>query len=399
MNILYISTSFPKPNKGSTIYTDLAEELYHSGHNITVVVSEQSKNQTETSFGIERGFNVLRVVTGNYYDVSFIEKGITMLKIPYMMRKAINKYLSQATFDFVLYEAPPVTNANLVNWARAKYKCPSFLMQKDIFPQNAVDINIIKNNSILYRYFRKKEKDLYDSASYIGCMSDANIDYILKHNSTVDSDKLLLFPNTKSINTIQNVSNGIREKLSIPHDSILFLLGGNMGKPQYLNLMKEVIIKCKNFPNIFFLFIGRGTEAHVISETISNEEIKNAKLIGNLPRNEYEEILNSCDVGLITLDPNFTIPNYPSRILSYMEYSKPVLAATDTSTDFDKLIRAANCGEWVCSNNTDDFIKKILSFSDKNDLKVLGANGRRYLEKHFDVKRSVKILEEIFRKE
>ena len=49
-------------------------------------------------------------------------------------------------------------------------------------------------------------------------------------------------------------------------------------------------------------------------------------------------LANSCDVGLIFLDKRFTIPNFPSRLLSYMQASMPVLAATDVNTDIGKVI-------------------------------------------------------------
>ena len=120
MKVLYIATSFPEPNKGATIYTDLAEALYEAGHEITVAVSEQAKNLSRTQMKKERGFDVLRIVTGNYYDVSLIEKGITTLRIPIIMKNEISKYIVNRKFDFILYEAPPVTNASLVAWAKKK---------------------------------------------------------------------------------------------------------------------------------------------------------------------------------------------------------------------------------------------------------------------------------------
>src|SRR4051795_3473547 len=89
LRVLYIATSFPEPGKGATIYTDLAEALNEAGHEITVAVSEQAKNKQHTEVKKERGFDVLRIVTGNYYDVGFIEKGITTLKIPVLMKKGI----------------------------------------------------------------------------------------------------------------------------------------------------------------------------------------------------------------------------------------------------------------------------------------------------------------------
>jgi hypothetical protein len=39
-----------------------------------------------------------------------------------------------------------------------------------------------KKNGIIYNYFRFKEKAMYKEADYIGCMSPANVKYILEHN-------------------------------------------------------------------------------------------------------------------------------------------------------------------------------------------------------------------------
>jgi len=400
MKVLYIATSFPEPNKGATIYTDLAEALYEAGHEITVAVSEQAKNLSRTQMKKERGFDVLIIVTGNYYDVSLIEKGITTLRIPIIMKNEISKYIVNRKFDFILYEAPPVTNASLVAWAKKKFDCPSYLMLKDIFPHNAVDIGIMKKSSIIYRYFIKKEKDLYKSADIIGCMSEANKQYIIKHNSWLNESKIELLPNTKRItDEIEPVKLKIRQQYSIPEDACVFIFGGNMGKPQYVDLLSQAIIECKNDEGIYFLFVGRGTERYKLENTIKSENIINAKVIENLPRDQYEQITKESDVGLIILDPRFTIPNYPSRILSYMEYSKPVLAATDKTTDIKDLILQSKCGEWVWSGDKDKFVEAIRRMSKSPLLKQMGRNGRDYVKKNFSLESSVDILEKRFNKE
>ena len=397
MKILYIATSFPEPDKGSTIYTDLAETLHEAGYDITVAVSEQARNLERSKLCIERGFKVLRIVTGNYYDVGFIEKGITTLRIPVLMKKGISKYLGDRKFDCILYEAPPVTNASLVRWAKKKYHCTSYLMLKDIFPQNAVDIGIMKKNGLIYKYFQHKEKKLYQSADRIGCMSKANIQYIIDHNPWIDRNKIELFPNTKKLTDHYKPENLVmREKYSIPEEACVFLLGGNMGKPQYVDLLCKALIEFRNSREVYFLFIGRGTQRYKLEQTIKSRAIGNAQVIGHLPRDEYEQITKECDVGLIILDPRFTIPNYPSRILSYMEYAKPVLAATDKTTDLKELIEEANCGEWVWSADKDAFIKTIRKMSISPSLKNMGDNGRHYIEGNFNVDQSIRILEKYF---
>lgn len=399
MKILYISSSFLEPNKGATIYNDLAEALNEAGHDITVAVNEQLRNKKSTEMKKERGFDVLRIVTGNYYDVGFIEKGITTLKVPFLMRKGIEKYLGNKRFDMILFESPPVTNAAFIAWAKKKFECPAYLMLKDIFPQNAVDLGIMKRNGLLYHYFKSKEKKLYQTANYIGCMSPANKRYIIEHNSWIDPNKVELFPNTKKLNyDIESNKHTIRKKFGIPEESYIFLFGGNMGKPQYVDLLCDAIKACKDEKGIFFLLVGRGTDRYKLEQIIKENDIQNALLIENLPRDEYEQITRESDAGLIVLDPRFTIPNYPSRILSYMEYAKPVLAATDKITDIKDLINEAQCGEWVWSADFNAFIDKIKEMSGRPDIADKGENGHKYLENNFQVGHSVAILECHFKK-
>lgn len=400
MKILYIATSFPAPEQGATIYTDLAEALHEAGHEIVVAVSEQPKNLQTTSIRSERGFEVLRIVTGNYYDVGYIEKGITTLKIPVMMRRGIRKYLGGRTFDFVLYEAPPVTNAGLVTWAKRRFSCASYLMLKDIFPQNAVDLGIMKRGGLLFRYFKHKEKKLFESADIIGCMSSANVKYVLEHNQQLGPEKVEIFPNTKKLaSDYRPTGFPMRKKFGISPSDCLFLFGGNMGKPQYIELLRRLILDCKEDADLYFLFVGRGTDRSMLENAITEHTVHNAKIIGNLPRDEYEQLIKECDVGLIVLDPRFTIPNYPSRILSYMEYAKPVLAATDRVSDIRQLIEDAQCGQWVWSGDYSAFAVTIRQMAKMSNLPDLGYNGRRFIEENLTMQTSVGILEKHFQTE
>ncbi len=401
MKILYIATSFPKESKGATIYTDLAEALHQKGHEITVAVSEQKRNQPNTTLELERGFKVLRAVVGDYYDVGFIKKGIVTLLLPFIMKKEIKKFLGKEKFDLVLFETPPITNAGVVAWAKKHFNCKSYLMLKDIFPQNGVDLGILGSGllgKVIFNYFKFKEKFLYKTADTIGCMSEGNKKYLLEHNPELSERKVEIFPNAKRITEDYQCKDfSAREKLGIPQDACVFLFGGNMGKPQYVEILASAAKKFKNDNDVFFVFVGRGTEKPVLAAAIEDNNLKNALLLDNLPREEYEQITKESDVGLITLDPRFTIPNYPSRILSYMDYAKPVLAATDKVTDMKELIEVADCGEWVCSEDEDAFLQKIKEFSaDRDKCMRQGENGRKYMKENFTVERCVEILERQF---
>ena len=406
MKILYIATSFPKPKEGATIYTDLAEAIASAGHEIVIAVAQQynnqSKNDKQKNIGMmqERGLPVIRIPVGNYYEVSLIQKGITTLLLPFKMRLGLKKYLKNQKIDLILFESPPITNASLIAWVKKKCGCSAFLMLKDIFPQNAVDLKIISSKGLLYKYFKRKEIDLYHVADKIGCMSPANRDYIIQHNPWMNKEKVELFPNTKKFTEITKPEIvTIRKRLNISDHACVFLFGGNMGKPQCIELLVHVIQALKMEKNIYFLFVGRGTERYKLKNIIRKQHICNARVIDNLPRDTFEQLIRESDVGLVVLDPRFTIPNYPSRILSYMEYAKPILAATDYVSDIKELIKEADCGKWIWSGDEDGFIQEILNMSkDAKCRREQGMNGRNYGSLHFSVENSVEIINQIYEK-
>jgi glycosyltransferase involved in cell wall biosynthesis len=401
LKILYVSTVFPRPEQNSTIYTDLAEEIKRCGHEIVVVTTDANEDFVRTQLSEERGLRILRVRTGQMYDVGLLKKGISVITLKFFLLGAIKKYLSNENFNFILFETPPITLVDVVKWAMQYFKCPSYLMLKDIFPQNALDIGLMKENGIVYSFFKHKENQLYKTATVIGCMSEANKQYILNHNKAIVEYKMEIFPNTKRIQSIPLKSNNydIRKKYDIPLDAVVALYGGNMGKPQGLDFFTEIIKSNKERKNVFFVLAGRGTERNMIKDFLLKEKISNAKLLDSLSRDDYEKLVIESDIGLIFLNKKFTIPNFPSRVLTYFEYGLPVIAATDKNTDFCEMIVDSKAGFWSEAGNIKAFNINLEKLIDSKEGRVeMGISGRRYLENNYDVSKSIKILEEFYYK-
>ena len=212
MKILFVCSDYPKPEKGSNIYTDLAEALNNNNHVVKVVVAEEKKKIKKTTLFEENGIPVLRVKTGNLYEVGFIEKTITFLTVSHSLKKGINEFFAHENFDLILFQSPPVTFHRVIKWAMNKYKAPSYLMMKDIFPQNGVDIGLYSKASPVYWYFRNQEKKLYKTSSKIGCMSPRNISYLMEHNPYINKDKFEIFRNTVKIED-NKISNEEKENI------------------------------------------------------------------------------------------------------------------------------------------------------------------------------------------
>lgn len=366
MNILFLTMGRFESIEAHSIYADLLRCFRDHGHEIYTITPCAKKTEKKTELIHEKGAHILYLETGDVRGSNnLISKGIAQMSIEPLYIKAIKRYFSEVKFELVMYSTPPITFAKAVEFVKKRDGAKSYLLLKDIFPQNAVDLGMMTTNGvkgIIYKYFRVKEKRLYMLSDYIGCMSQANVDYIIKHNSEIDKSVVEVCPN--SIEVIDKSVSGdrrksIREKYGIPIDKKIFVYGGNLGRPQGIPFLIECIKKCNDIENAYFLIVGDGTEYGKIERFVKEEKPVNVKLMKRLPKDDYDTMVGACDVGLIFLDHRFTIPNFPSRLLAYMQAKLPVLAATDTNTDIGKVIVDGGFGWWCESDNARDFRKCV----------------------------------------
>lgn len=387
MNILFLTVGNIDNLNSNGLYIDLINELRSNKNKVYIMAPNEKKNKKDTYIEKHESAEILRVKTGNLTKTNFIEKGISTILIETQFISAIKKYYTSIKFDLVIYTTPPVTFARVVSYVKKRDNCMSYLILKDIFPQNAVDLELIKKNGLIYKYFRAKEKKLYSVSDYIGCTSKANIDYVVKNNPDINDKRVELFPNSISPrNLSERIVNSkeLRKKYGLPEEAVIFVYGGNIGKPQGIDFVKNVLFETRECNNVFFIILGSGTEFSSLSAFIENSSLRHVKIEKSLPQKEYWEFLSCCDVGLIFLDKRFTVPNTPARLTYYMESALPILAATDCSTDIDKILQDAECGFWVESGDTVGFLNYIEKLLEDESLrKKLGANGRSYLEKNY----------------
>lgn len=392
MNILFLNllkfSSFEEHN----IYTDLLREFIKNGHNVYAVCPSERRNSEKTNLRKLGDSAILTVKTFNIQKTNILEKGIGTLAIKGQFIKAIRKYFKGIKFDLILYPTPPITLYGVVKYFKKRNNAKTYLMLKDIFPQNAVDLGFMKTTGLkglIYKYFRNQEKKLYAISDRIGCMSQANVDYVLKHNHEVDKEKVEVFPNCIEVNEIsltEEEKKDIRLKYSLPLDKKIFVYGGNLGKPQGIPFIIECLKAEKDNEDAYFLMIGDGTEYSKLEQYSKEFNQENFKLLRRLPTEEFERVIASCDVGLIFLDYRFTIPNFPSRLLSYMQAELPVLACTDTASDIGKVIVDGGFG-WCCdSKSTENFCSMVIMACKDSKIKVLGLKSKQYLIRFYQVK-------------
>ncbi|MFZ2258591.1 MAG: glycosyltransferase family 4 protein [Clostridiaceae bacterium] len=398
MNVLFITLLDFESIEEKGIYQDLMREFVKEYHKV-YIISPTERRKNKPTYVIEsENTKILKLQISNTQKTNLIEKGISTISLESKFKNGIKQYFADVTFDLVLYSTPPITLKNAVKYVKDRDNAKTYLLLKDIFPQNAVDLGMLKTTgpgSLIYNYFRSMEKDLYDLSDVIGCMSEGNANYLRMHNPTLHDNIIEVCPNSIEPQDLQikdQTKAEIRSKYNIPTNKTLFVYGGNIGRPQGIDFLMECIKSNETNDQAFFVIIGSGTEFNRLSNYFKTSKPKNSLLMSQLPKSEYELLANSCDVGLIFLDPRFTIPNFPSRLLSYMQAAMPVLAATDKNTDIGTTITSGNFGYWCESGDLQSFDRFVEKLCDQKLNKQLGQNAREYLERHYKARTSYEII-------
>lgn len=401
MNVIFLTMSRLADISQRHIYTDLLRKFRDEGHAVYLVSPNERSFGRPTEMVEQDGVRTLGVKTLNLQKTSVIEKGIGQILVESQYKVAINKYFKGVSFDLILYSTPPITFSTIIKFLKKRNpSAKTYLLLKDIFPQNAVDMGMMSKRGakgILYKYFRRKEKVLYSLSDHIGCMSPANVEYVLKHNPEVSADRVEVAPNSIELYNSQNDSidtkefelkerndrYNIRKKYNIPADKPVFIYGGNLGKPQGIDYLIKCLDANKHRSDCYFVVVGNGTEYSKLKAWYENHnEDYNIKMMNKLPKEDYDMLVRSCEVGLVFLDHRFTIPNYPSRLLSYLEYMIPVLCATDPNTDMGRIAEENGYGYWCESVKPEDFtalVDKMLA----SDMKEMGVKGYEFLKQNY----------------
>ena len=229
VNILFLSLIQMESLDERGIYQDLLREFVKQGHKVYIISPVERRNNRKDGIKHFESYSILHVRTGNIQKTNIIEKGISTLLFEPKLIFEIKKHYSDIKFDLVLYPTPPITLGRAVEYVKKRDNAKSYLMLKDIFPQNAVDLGIMKRHGIMamiYRFFRYKEEILYELSDRIGCMSQANVEYVVNHNPKLKPQSVEVCPNSIYIRTAclnKSQREAIRMKYGIPIDKKVFL--------------------------------------------------------------------------------------------------------------------------------------------------------------------------------
>lgn len=403
MNVMFLSIENYLDFNTRSIYMDLINEFRKKGHYVTVISACEKrdiKDDKPVIVARDDHGEIRKIYVSNVTKMSnFILKGINLMKLLSKYKTAVKCAMREREYSLVLYGSPPITVYSAVIFLKKKQNVYSYLLLKDIWPYDCLFGGALSLNGpkkLAFNYLALLARRLYNTSDMIGCMSPANIKFLLENEPYLkNKNKIEICPNSilpQEIYLDNYEKLDIRRKYGIPEDKVVFIYGGSLGVPQGIDFALSAVSASTLINEAYFVFVGGGTEKDKINNYIVDNNLKNAKLLEPLKKHEYEKLVSASDVGLVFLHHDCLAPNYPSRILTYMQSGIPLLCATDTYTDVGCIAEQNGYGLWCESNCENQFVENVRDLCNKNVRLELGKRAKEYLYENYTVEKTYEII-------
>lgn len=361
---------------------ELAVEFVSRGHKVIVITPGCWQQDNKAIIDDVDGIEVWRFKTKPTRGVGKIKRAINESMLSLRAHLALKKMINEQQFDICVNYSPTIFFGPLA-WYLKRKGTYVYLVLRDFFPQWVIDQGMVKENSLIVRYFRFFEHLNYDVSDCVAVQSPANLVLFER-----------MYPNHRNARVLMNWTKSkptlladvvIKEQLGLD-DKIVLFYGGNIGHAQDMINLMRLAKSLKSHEQAHLLLIGQGDEFDLVKQTISSWNLTNVTLLPSVSQEEYIKIVAGIDIGLFSLSSKHSAHNFPGKLLGYMVESLPILGSVNSGNDVIELINESGSG--LVSVNGDDnlFFKNALKLINNQLLRnEMGINSFELVNKVFSV--------------
>jgi glycosyltransferase involved in cell wall biosynthesis len=353
--------------------SDLAEMLLQLGHE-PIVITPQIGDSNISSVEKINNVEIFRFSTFDIFHSNHIKRTINEILLPICMILGIKRSnFPIKHLDAVIWYSPSIFLGPVVKFLIKSSKCPAYLILRDIFPEWALDLGLLKKN-LLYFFFKWVANYNYSLADIIGVQTKSNLEYFKKWNKN----------SGQQVEVLNNwISRKIKTKSNISfyntnlENKKIFIYMGNAGIAQDIDIFIELIDYLKYRKDIGFLFLVKESVATRLKTIFKDKNIINTLFLDLIRPEEINSLLKMCHVGLVALNVHHKTHNIPGKFIAYMNAGLPVLARVNPGTDLEKLIQNEKLGFVYTGSKVKDFAMLAEKLID-DDIKLKDISSRCY---------------------
>lgn len=387
MRVLLLTPHYPPEIRSvSRLMAELAEDLRHAGHQVSVV----APFPPEYSAGPEgvrglparervEGIEIVRVWTMPFVNTAPWLRALTHFTLAGSL---VAGALRLGRHDAVIAYSPPLTIGLACAALRRLWGAPFILNVQDIYPQALIDLGLARQRAVV-ALLRWIEQYSYRRAAAITVHSSGNRDLLRERG--LDPAKLHVVPNWVDTSAIRPGirTNGFRGELGL-RDEFVVLFAGVLGYAQDLDVILEAAQALRDLPDVVFIVAGEGVRKAQAVKRADALGLRNVRFLPFQPLEAYPRLVAMSDVCLVTLQKTVTTPVVPSKIMTIMAAGRPIVATLGRG-DAAEIIAASGGGICTSPGDAAALAEAIRTFYRDPERRLQsGEAGRRFVEDHYD---------------
>ncbi|MCZ4294809.1 glycosyltransferase family 4 protein [Vibrio sinaloensis] len=369
---------------------ELALELKSLGNDVVVITPGEPKQQALLSVCFLDGLEVWRFRSGRLRGRGKVLRAINETLLSYKAWRAIRHKVENEPFDICVNYSPSIFFGPLMSWFKRRYSSYVYLILRDIFPKWAIDEGLIKEKSLVAKYFSYFEQLNYRNSDQIGLMSKSTLEHFRSLYPTYRN--LCIMPNWANHELHSNFISGddIRQTFNLK-GKVIFFYGGNIGHAQGIHNLLNLAREMEGVKGTHFLFVGQGDCVNQLLDYCQEYKLTNVTYSPPVSQIYYEKILSQVDVGLVSLAASHTVNHYPGKTLGYMKFSLPILACLNKGNDLVNLINESGSGFGHYCNDASSLLESASQLAINAKLRLsMGRESRKLLLDNFSTRNAAK---------
>jgi glycosyltransferase involved in cell wall biosynthesis len=403
MKILFMHNSFPSGNEeGSGRAFDFAKQLVDDGHEVSIVANQYSYLTGDSvlkqprRFIIEEkhpaGFTIYRAWAAAGYHGSYVRRAWSFAT--YMITSAAAA-LRAPRPDVLVAGSPPVTVALVAGLVARIRGVPLVVEIRDLWVQVAEELGIVRNRMLL-AVVRAWERSVHRQAVKIVVNSPGFAPHLIADG--LSPEKLVLVPNGVDTALFSPIDQGtrarVRDSLGV-RDKFVVTYAGSLGFANDLPTVLDAAERLLDHRDVVFMLVGDGNRRAQAEQDAKRRGLTNIIFTGAVAKQRVPELLGASDVSFCTLlDTPLFRTVYPNKVFDGMACALPVVVLVDGV--IKQCVAEADAGICVAPGNASAFADAILSLrSDREKARQYGANGRSFVERHFDRWQNARLMSRV----
>ena len=369
----------PQTTSAANQIRDLGIELKKNDMDVTVILPDHRLSDCY-SRELDCGINVLRLKAKQTKDLGYFRRTLNEILMPFMMMRNFSFSKSpDVNFDGIIWYSPSIFHGFFVKYLKMRNYCKSYLVVRDIFPEWALDLGLMRRGLAFY-FFKCVAEYQYRVADTIGIQTAGNFKYFQKHKKT-EVLQNWLGPLNSSTFSIDLSGSKLRNRK-------IFIYAGNMGIAQNMDLLVQLAATFNENDNLGFLFIGRGSEFDRLKHHAQKHCADNTLFIDEMEAERLPHLFSQCHYGMLCLSPLHNSHNIPGKFISYLRSGLPCLAVINRGNDLGNFITQNKVGVYCDTDDLKHLVDKLnYLLSEKVDYNQLRQNSFDAFELHFSVKK------------